>query len=166
MSDSTGAIIRKAYDDFAKGNVPAVFAVFDPAITWHVPGHSPLSGEYTGHAQVGGFFQRTMEFSKGAFGIDVHNVLADQYLVIALVTVKAQRNGVSASFPEAHVWRLKNGKVTGSASIKATSGSCCRAPSPCARAKRSDRSAHPSLGRAQNWRATCSAVASPDAISK
>jgi hypothetical protein len=44
--------------------------------------------------------------------------------------------------------------------------SCCRAPSPCARAKRSDRSAHPSLGMAQNWRATCTTVASPDAISE
>jgi len=53
-----------------------------------------------------------MELSKGAFGIDVHNVLADGDLVVALVTVRAQRNGVSASFPEVHVWRLKNGEVT------------------------------------------------------
>jgi len=112
MGESSGAIIRKAYEDFAKGNVPAVFAVFDPAITWHVPGHGPLSGDYTGHAQVGGFFQRTMELSKGAFGIDVHNVLADGDLVVAVVTVKAQRNGVSASFPEVHVWRLQDGRVT------------------------------------------------------
>ncbi len=111
MAGSNGAIIRKAYDDFSKGNVPAVFAVFDPAITWHVPGHGPLSGDYTGHAQVGGFFQRTRELSQGSFGIDVHNVLADGDVVVALVTVKAQRNGVGASFPEVHVWRMKNGKV-------------------------------------------------------
>jgi ketosteroid isomerase-like protein len=112
MAESNGAIIRKAYDDFSKGNVPAAFAVFDAAITWHVPGHGPLSGDYTGHAQVGGFFQRTMELSQGAFGIDVRNVLADGEVVVALVTIKAQRNGVAASFPEVHVWRLKQGKVT------------------------------------------------------
>ncbi len=111
MGESNGAIIRKAYDDFSRGNVPAVFAVFDAAIIWPGPGHGPLSGDYTGHAQVGGFFQRTMELSQGAFGIDVHNVLADGYVVVALVTVKAQRNGVAASFPEVHVWRLKLGKV-------------------------------------------------------
>jgi uncharacterized protein len=52
-----------------------------------------------------------MELSGGAFSIDVHNVLADGDLVVALVTVNAQRNGVSASFPEVHVWRMKNGKV-------------------------------------------------------
>jgi len=53
-----------------------------------------------------------MELSAGAFSIDVHNVLADGDLVVALVTVNAQRNGVSASFPEVHVWKMKNGKAT------------------------------------------------------
>jgi ketosteroid isomerase-like protein len=112
MSEPNGAIIRKAYEDFARGNIPAVFAAFDPTITWHVPGHSPLSGDFTGHDQVGGFFQRTLELSGGAFSIDVHHVLADDDLVVALTTVNARRNGVSASFPEVHVWRLKNGKAT------------------------------------------------------
>ena len=112
MGESNSVIIRKAYEDFAHGNIPAVFAAFDAGITWHVPGHSPLSGDYTGHDQIGGFFQRTMELSGGAFSIDVHNVLAENDLVVVLVTVNAQRNGLSASFPEIHVWRMKNGKAT------------------------------------------------------
>ena len=77
MTRSNAMIIRKAYEDFAQGNVAAVFAAFDPSITWHVPGHSLLSGDYTGHDQVGSFFQRTMELSGGVFSIDVHNVLAE-----------------------------------------------------------------------------------------
>lgn len=112
MDNSNTAIIRKAYDDFAKGNIADVFAVFDPNIKWHIPGHSPLSGDFTGHDQIGRFFQRTMELSGGAFSIDVHNVLEDADVVVALVTVNAERNGVSASFPEVHVWRVKDGKVT------------------------------------------------------
>ncbi len=112
MSVPNEEIIRKAYQDFAQGNIPAVFAAFDAAITWHVPGHSPLSGDYRGHDQIGGFFQRTMELSGGAFSIDVHNVLADGDLVVVLATVNAQRNGVAAVFPEVHVWRLKDGKAT------------------------------------------------------
>ena len=111
MGESNAAIIRKAYEDFAHGNIPGVFAAFDAAITWHVPGHSPLSGDYRGHDQIGGFFQRTMELSGGAFSIDVHNLLADGDLVVVLATVTAQRSGVSASFPEVHVWRMKNGKA-------------------------------------------------------
>jgi hypothetical protein len=53
-----------------------------------------------------------MELSGGAFSIDVHNVLAEGDLVVALVTVNAERNGLAASFPEVHVWRMKNGKAT------------------------------------------------------
>jgi ketosteroid isomerase-like protein len=113
MSKSNATVIRNAYDAFAKGDVPSAFAVFDPAITWHVPGHSPLSGDFTGRDQIGGFFVRTMELSGGTFGIDVHNVFADDDLVVALVTVHARRKGAPASFPEVHVWRLKHGKVTG-----------------------------------------------------
>jgi uncharacterized protein len=112
MSEPNAQIIRKAYEDFANGNIVAVFSAFDAAITWHVPGHSPLSCDYKGHDQIGGFFQRTMELSGGAFSIDVHNVIADGDLVVVLATVNAQRNGVAASFPEVHVWRLRNGKAT------------------------------------------------------
>jgi ketosteroid isomerase-like protein len=111
MNESNAMIIRKAYEDFGNGNIPAVFGAFDANISWRVPGHGPLSGDYTGHDQVGGFFQRTMELSEGALKIDVHSVLADDDLVVALVTVNARRNGISASFPEVHVWRMKGGKA-------------------------------------------------------
>jgi ketosteroid isomerase-like protein len=111
MSKSNSTTIRRAYGNFAHGNIPAVFAAFDEAITWHIPGCSPLSGDYTGHDEIGAFFRRTMELSGGAFSIDVHNVLDDDDLVVALVTVNAQRKGISASFTEVHVWRMKNGKA-------------------------------------------------------
>ena len=111
MGNPNAAVIRSAYDAFARGNVPAVFAVFDAAITWHVPGNGPLSGTFTGHDAIADFFRRTMELSSGTFSIDVHNVLAEDDLVVALVTVNAQRNSVSASFPEVHVWRMKDGKA-------------------------------------------------------
>jgi ketosteroid isomerase-like protein len=99
MSDSNSVIIRKAYEDFAQGNIPSVFAAFDAGITWHVPGHSPLSGDCTGHDQIGGFFQRTMLLSRGAFSIDEHNVLAENDLVVVLVTVNAERNGLYKRHP-------------------------------------------------------------------
>lgn len=111
MPTSNAATIRKVYEDFSRGDFSAVFAAFAADVSWHVPGRSPLSGDYKGPAQIGGFFERTMELSGGTFGIDVHNVLADDDVVAALVTVHAQRNGVSASFPEVHVWWMKDGKI-------------------------------------------------------
>ncbi len=52
-----------------------------------------------------------MELCDGTFAIEVHHVLAEEDLVVALVTVKAERNGRSAAFSEVHVWRLANEKV-------------------------------------------------------
>jgi uncharacterized protein len=111
MSDPTAMVIRKGYQDFAQGNIPAVFAAFDTNIAWHIPGHSPISGDLTGHNQIGDLFRRLMELSGGTFSVDVHNVLAEGDLVVALVTINAQRNGSSASLPEVHVWRMKDGKA-------------------------------------------------------
>src|SRR5438094_843405 len=104
MNSTNATIIRKAYDDFARGDIPAVLAAFDASITWHIPGHSPLSGDYTGHDEVVGFFQHTLDLCGGIFAIEVHQVLAEADVVVALTTVKAERNGRSAEFPEVHVW--------------------------------------------------------------
>ncbi len=112
MNLMNATVIRKAYEDFAKGDIPAVLEAFDASITRHVPGHSPLSGDYKGHNEVVGFFRHTMELSGGVLGIEVHHVLAEDDVVVVLVTVKAERNGQSAAFPEVHVWRLVNGKAT------------------------------------------------------
>lgn len=112
MSESNSAIIRKGYEDFAQGRIADVFAAFDADIRWHVPGHSPLSGDYVGHDQIGGFFQRAMELSQDTLSIDVHNVLSDGDLLVVLATVNARRNGVAESFPEVHVWRMRDGKAT------------------------------------------------------
>jgi ketosteroid isomerase-like protein len=112
MHVSNGALIHKAYQDFAHGDVASVFGVLDPAITWHIPGHGPLSGDFTGHEEIGAFLRRTMELSGGSFRIDVERVLADGEIVVALVTVNARRNGTAASFPEVHVWRVTDGRVT------------------------------------------------------
>ena len=38
MIQANATIIRKAYDDFANGNIPGVLEAFDTSITWHVPG--------------------------------------------------------------------------------------------------------------------------------
>jgi ketosteroid isomerase-like protein len=112
MIPTNATIIRKAYDDFAKNDISAVLEAFDTSITWHVPGHSPLSGDYKGHDEVVGFFKHTSELCGGIFAIEVHHVLAEEDVVVALVTVKAERNGRSAAFPEVHVWQLVDDKVT------------------------------------------------------
>ena len=58
------------------------------------------------------FFKHTLALCGGIFAIEVHHVLAEESVVVALLTVKAERNGRPAAFPEVHVWRLANEKIT------------------------------------------------------
>ena len=74
--------------------------------TW-AAGPRPWRPNAFSSCAVGGI----MEVSQGTFSIDVRNVLTDDDVVVVLAVVNAQRNGVSASFPEVHVWRMRNGKA-------------------------------------------------------
>jgi ketosteroid isomerase-like protein len=110
MSDNA-ALIRHAYDAFAAGDIPTVLATFSSELAWHVPGRSPLSGDYRGHDEVLGFFGTAMELSGGTLRVDVDEIVADGERVIALTTVSAQRDGRSWSSPEVHVWRVVDGQA-------------------------------------------------------
>jgi ketosteroid isomerase-like protein len=104
-------LIRDAYAAFAVGDVPSVLAVLADDITWHVPGRSPLSGDYRGHAGVLEFFGRCMERSGGTLRVAVDEILADGERVVALTTVSAERGGRAWASPEVHAWRVVGGRA-------------------------------------------------------
>jgi ketosteroid isomerase-like protein len=111
MSENNAALIQQAYDAFARGDVPAVLSFLAPDITWHVPGRSPLSGDYKGHQEVVGFFTTSMSLSGGTLRVAVDEILAHGERVIALTTVTADRDGRTWSSPEVHVWWVVNGRA-------------------------------------------------------
>jgi uncharacterized protein len=111
MTHPNAELLQRAYDAFAIGDIPVVLGVLAEDITWHVPGRSPLSGDYTGHAGVLDFFGRCQELSGGTLKVAVDEALADGDRVIVLSTVSAQRGGQSWSSPEVHVWRVAAGRA-------------------------------------------------------
>jgi ketosteroid isomerase-like protein len=64
MMQSNAELLRDGYEGFASGDVAAVFAIFAEDVAFHIPGHSPISGDYTGQEEVGGFLQSLGERSK------------------------------------------------------------------------------------------------------
>ena len=52
MSITNRDLIVRGYDAFDRGDVGTVLEILDPNIHWHVPGRSPLSGDYKGHDKV------------------------------------------------------------------------------------------------------------------
>ena len=81
-------------------------------MTWHVPGRSPISGDFKGHDGVLEFFGRCQELSGGTLAVTADHVLADGDVVVVLATVSAERHGQTWSSPEVQVWRVADGRAT------------------------------------------------------
>ncbi len=111
MAHPNAELLQHAYDAFAAADMPTVLAIVSTDIRWHVPGRSPLSGDYEGHAGVLDFFGRCQELSGGTLKVGVDEAFADGDQVVILSTVSAERHGQSWSSPEVHVWRVVEGRA-------------------------------------------------------
>jgi ketosteroid isomerase-like protein len=113
MGESSQEVVRRAYDAFAIGDVDAVMALLAEDIAFHIPGTSPLAGEWAGHDGVLRFFTTAAELSGGTMAVGVDDLLGDDEQVAALVTVTARRNGRSESLSNVHLLRVVDGKIAG-----------------------------------------------------
>ncbi len=115
MADNL-AIAEQAYENFSKGDVPAVLAIFDDRIEWNEAEGSPW---WPGQPIVGP--QQVVEqvFARipqdyDAFGINVARIVGcgDTVLVEARYTGTAKSTGRALDAHVAHVWDFSDGKVT------------------------------------------------------
>lgn len=105
---------RQGYAAFASGDLDKLRNDhFAPDVVFHVGGHSPLTGEYKGIDEVFGFFGKLAEMTGGSFKLDVHDILANDEHVVALVRNTGERNGKRISQNVVHVFHVNpEGKFT------------------------------------------------------
>ena len=104
--------MKDGYAAFAKGDFAVLDDLFADDVVWHVGGRNQLTRDYRGRDEVYGFFGRLLELTEGTFHIDLHTVFADDEHGVALVATSASRGGKSTRINEAHVYHLRDGKVT------------------------------------------------------
>jgi ketosteroid isomerase-like protein len=112
MAHPNEELARKGYKAFAAGDIETVKGLLADDVLWHIPGRSPLAGDYKGRDEVLGFFAKIAERSGGTFKLDVHDVLANDEHAVVLVVAKAERAGKRLNEPLVHVSHIKNGKIT------------------------------------------------------
>ena len=105
-------IARRGYEAFAKGDLATLTEVIADDVVWHVGGRNQLTRDYRGRDEVYGFFGRLLELTEGTFHIDLHAVFADDEHGVALVATSASRGGKSVRINEAHVYHMRDGRVT------------------------------------------------------
>lgn len=104
--------MKEAYEAFTSGDLDRLAEYFDPNLVWHVPGDSPIAGDYKGWDEVLGFFGKLVQETGGTFRLDVHDVLANDEHGVGLVEASGERSGKQLTQKATHVFHLRDGKVT------------------------------------------------------
>ena len=110
-------IAKHAYDNFATGNVPAVLALFDPAIEWHQCKSFPYvegDGIYIGPDEVvKNIFMKIPEYYDG-FKVTITDIFGsgDKVAMQGFYEGVFKPTGKKFKANAAHIWTLTNGKIT------------------------------------------------------
>ena len=113
MAHPNEELVRKGFDAFSKGDMETLAnQVLDPAITYHVPGRSPVSGDYSGTEQVLGFFANLFQLTNGTFQVQLHDVVAGDEHAVSLFTATGERDGRSLDVRSVIVWHARNDRLT------------------------------------------------------
>lgn len=104
-------LVLKMYDLFGKGDMESIKnEVFDPDMTWTMPGHHPLSGHMEGVDAVIAFFGAL--FKAGITVDNVHFGELDDGTVVEKHTGHGTLpNGEQVVFPTCTSYGIKNGKI-------------------------------------------------------
>jgi uncharacterized protein len=96
---------------YAGGEQEPVGAMLTDDVTWHVPGHSAIAGDYRGRGEVLRYFARRRELAEATFRIDLRGVLADDERAVILAAGEVQAGKETLSWGTVGIFRLADGKI-------------------------------------------------------
>jgi len=112
MAHANEDLLRDGYAAFEQGDINTLTSkFFAEDIRWHYPGRSPLGGDYHGADQVARWLLLTYEACWGSISVEVHDVIVNNQHAVALITVRAERQGRSLQDDTVQVFHLTDGKV-------------------------------------------------------
>lgn len=115
MSQDNVAVIRRIYQGFSTGDIPAALGAMDPGIVWNEAENSPYAdgNPYIGpQAVLDGVFARIGGEWDG-FGVDIAELLdaGDTVVMTGRYTGTFLATGLTQNPQVVHVWKVKNGKA-------------------------------------------------------
>jgi ketosteroid isomerase-like protein len=111
VSERDVSVLRGAYEAFARGDIPAVLAVMDPAIVWHCPTELPFGGTFCGPEEVVGYFQTLAEAFDALAVVPERFLDAGPEAVVVEGHDRAVVAGEAADIAFLHLATLRDGKL-------------------------------------------------------
>ena len=111
MQEHPNAVLwRKAQEAFSRRDFDSLRESWAENIVYHFPGTSRLAGDHRGLQAVLAFFANLVEMNVQI--AEVHDVLASDEHVVALVRATASRPGKELNVNQANVYNVRDGKIT------------------------------------------------------
>jgi ketosteroid isomerase-like protein len=105
-------LVRKGFAAFQGGDMATLSELLADDVVWHAAGRSQLSGDFHGKEAVFGTFQKAFELTGGSLKLEIHDMLANDTHVVALVHAEAEHEGKKLDDNGVQVFHVSNGKVT------------------------------------------------------
>jgi uncharacterized protein len=104
--------VRSGFEAFKRGDLKAVGELFTDDAVWHGRGSTKFGGDFKGReAIMGDMAQFAQTFQD--IQLDIHDILANEQHVVALVNSSVKRNGKTYEDHQTFVFHLNNqGKTT------------------------------------------------------
>jgi uncharacterized protein len=96
---------------YAGGDLAAVEGLLADDVVWHVPGTSPIAGDYRGREAVLGYFGRRRELAGGAIEIVKHGEAHHDEALVQLADGRAVIGGQEVTWRTAGVYRVAGGRI-------------------------------------------------------
>ena len=105
-------IVRSGFEAFKRGDMKAVGELFTDDAVWHGRGSTRFGGDFKGReAILGDMAQFAQTFTD--IQLDLHDILANENHVVALVNSSVKRNGKTYDDHQTFIFHLDNqGKTT------------------------------------------------------
>jgi ketosteroid isomerase-like protein len=111
-AETNAEALRKVYDALITGDFVGLMQLLSNDIVAHVPGRSPVAGDYMGKNAVGDYVGKLGELSEGTLRFEPHDVTASEAHGVGLVRDLAERGGKTLAMNNVHVWHLADGVPT------------------------------------------------------
>ncbi len=107
-------IVRELYAAFGRGDIAAVTGAMAEDVDWNMPGTFPSAGRRSGRRGVQEFFAQVAELTD-IEQFDARHFVAqnDKVVVTGDERLRVRRTGARVEQQWAHVYTLRDGKITG-----------------------------------------------------
>lgn len=105
-------LVRRLHEALTSGDFDTAAELFAPDAVWHLPGHGPLAGDQTGRASILAAMRRFEHLSGSTLRVTVHDVLANDEHVVALLQTIGMRGEKSYQAREIDVYHVGHGRIT------------------------------------------------------